>query len=85
MRGTKGGEIAKLFAKHFKLEERTFHLSSLVHHLTCLWDHRGFSLTEAEYLGRTAIAGGVGTAGRIGRLLGETGEQLSTIKALLLC
>lgn len=56
MRGTKGGEIAKLFAKHFKLQE------------------------HAEYLQRTAVAGGVGTAGRIGKLLGET-ESLS-LKAL---
>lgn len=30
-------------------------------------------LADAEYLQRTAIAGGVGTAGRIGKLLGETG------------
>jgi protein CMS1 len=70
MRGTKGGEIAKLFAKHFKIKEREFGFFGSMHQLT------ESSLTEAEYLGRTLVAGGVGTAGRIGKLLGETGEKL---------
>jgi len=70
MRGPKGGEIAKLFAKHFKIKERGFYFSNSMHRLM------ESSLTEAEYLGRTPVAGGVGTAGRIGKLLGETGEQL---------
>ncbi|PVG02813.1 hypothetical protein CPB86DRAFT_696821 [Serendipita vermifera] len=47
LRGKKGGEVAKLFAKHFKLEE------------------------QKEYLRRTSIGAGVGTAARIGKLLGE--------------
>jgi protein CMS1 len=49
MKGTKGGDVAKLFAKHFKLEE------------------------HAEYLRRTLVSAGVGTPGRLGRLLSETG------------
>jgi hypothetical protein len=49
MKGTKGGDVAKLFAKHFKLEE------------------------HAEYLRRTLVGAGVGTPGRLGRLLSETG------------
>jgi len=51
MKGTKGGDVAKLFAKHFKLEE------------------------HAEYLRRTLVSAGVGTPGRLGRLLSETGMQ----------
>jgi protein CMS1 len=50
LRGEKGGEVAKLFARHFKLED----------HVT--------------YLKRTKIAAAVGTPGRIGKLLCETGE-----------
>lgn len=50
MKGTKGGDVAKLFAKHFKLEE------------------------HAEYLRRTLVGVGVGTPGRLGRLLSETGK-----------
>jgi len=50
LRGEKGGEVAKLFAKHFKLEE----------HVT--------------YLKRTKVGVAVGTPGRIGKLLCETGE-----------
>jgi len=50
LRGEKGGEVAKLFAKHFKLEE----------HIT--------------YLKRTKVGAAVGTPGRIGKLLCETGE-----------
>jgi protein CMS1 len=49
MKGTKGGDVAKLFAKHFRLEE------------------------HAEYLRRTLVGAGVGTPGRLGRLLSETG------------
>lgn len=56
MSGKKGGEVAKLFAKHFKLEQ------------------------HAEYLRRTTVSAGVGTTGRIGKLLGET-DSLS-LKAL---
>jgi protein CMS1 len=50
LRGEKGGEIAKLFAKHFKLE-----------------DH-------VAYLKRTKVGAAIGTPGRIGKLLCETGE-----------
>jgi protein CMS1 len=49
IRGEKGGEIAKLFARHFKLEE------------------------HVSYLKRTKIGVAVGTPGRIGKLLCETG------------
>jgi hypothetical protein len=52
LRGEKGGEVAKLFAKHFKLEE----------HVT--------------YLKRTKVGAAVGTPGRIGKLLCETGKLL---------
>jgi protein CMS1 len=51
LRGEKGGEVAKLFARHFKLEE----------HVT--------------YLKRTKVGAAVGTPGRIGKLLCETGRQ----------
>ena len=53
LRGEKGGEVAKLFAKHFKLEE----------HVT--------------YLKRTKVGAAVGTPGRIGKLLCETGQPFS--------
>ena len=49
LRGEKGGDVAKLFARHFKLED----------HVT--------------YLKRTKIGVAVGTPGRIGKLLCETG------------
>ena len=49
LRGEKGGDVAKLFAKHFKLQ-----------------DH-------VQYLKRTAIGAAVGTPGRVGKLLCETG------------
>lgn len=52
MKGTKGGDVAKLFAKHFKLEE------------------------HAEYLRRTLVGAGVGTPGRLGRLLSETSTSV---------
>jgi protein CMS1 len=48
---SKGGEVAKLFAKHFKLEE------------------------HALYLKKTRVGAAVGTPGRIGKLLSETGER----------
>jgi protein CMS1 len=51
LRGEKGGEVAKLFAKHFKLAE----------HVT--------------YLRRTKVGSAVGTPGRIGKLLCETGTR----------
>lgn len=53
MKGIKGGDVAKLFAKHFKLEE------------------------HAEYLQRTLVGVGVGTPGRLGRLLCETGKPVA--------
>ena len=49
LRGEKGGDVAKLFAKHFKLEE------------------------HVAYLKRTKIAAAVGTPGRLGKLLCDTG------------
>lgn len=51
LRGEKGGDVAKLFARHFKLEE----------HVT--------------YLKRTKIGSAVGTPGRVGKLLCETGAS----------
>ena len=50
LRGTTGGEVAKLFAKHFKLAE------------------------HVAYLKRTKIGAAVGTPGRIGKLLRDTGS-----------
>lgn len=50
--GEKGGDVAKLFAKHFKLS-----------------DH-------VSYLKRTKVGTAVGTPGRIGKLLCETGVLL---------
>lgn len=47
---SKAGEIAKLFAKHFKLEE------------------------HAHYLKKTRVGAAVGTPGRIGKLLMESGK-----------
>lgn len=52
LQGEKGAEVAKLFAKHFKLEE----------HVT--------------YLKRTKIGAAVGTPGRLGKLLNETGMPM---------
>jgi protein CMS1 len=49
LRGSKGGEVAKLFAKHFKL------------------------LEHVSYLKRTKVGIAVGTPGRIGKLLCDTG------------
>lgn len=51
LRGDKGGDVAKLFAKHFKLEE------------------------HVAYLKRTKIAAAVGTPGRLGKLLCDTGAS----------
>lgn len=51
LRGEKGGEVAKLFARHFKLTD----------HVT--------------YLRRTKVGAAVGTPGRIGKLLCETGDR----------
>lgn len=48
----KSGEVAKLFAKHFKLE-----------------DH-------VRYLSKTKVGAAVGTPGRVGKLLCETGSSL---------
>lgn len=52
LRGEKGGEVAKLFARHFKLAE------------------------HSSYLKRTKVAAAVGTPGRIGKLLCETGMEV---------
>lgn len=51
LRGEKGGEVAKLFARHFKIA-----------------DH-------VAYLRRTKVGVAVGTPGRIGKLLCETGHK----------
>jgi protein CMS1 len=51
LRGEKGGEVAKLFARHFKVAE------------------------HVAYLRRTKVGAAVGTPGRIGKLLCETGEN----------
>jgi len=50
LRGEKAGEVAKLFAKHFKVEE------------------------HVRYLNSTKVGVAVGTPGRIGKLLCDTGE-----------
>ena len=55
LRGEKGGDVAKLFARHFKLEE------------------------HVAYLKRTKIAAAVGTPGRLGKLLCDTGASHSDI------
>jgi protein CMS1 len=49
LQGEKGAGIAKLFAKHFKLEE------------------------HVRYLKKTKIGSAVGTPGRVGKLLCDTG------------
>jgi protein CMS1 len=49
---TKAGDIAKLFAKHFKLEE------------------------HSRYLKKTRVGAAVGTPGRIGKLMTETGKVI---------
>jgi protein CMS1 len=51
LRGKKGGEVAKLFARHFRLHEHVAHLKN------------------------TKVGAAVGTPGRIGKLLCDTGEQ----------
>jgi len=50
LRSDKSGEVAKLFAKHFKLS----------HHI--------------DYLKRTKVGAAIGTPGRLGKLLNETGK-----------
>lgn len=50
LQGEKGAGAAKLFAKHFKLEE------------------------HVRYLKKTKIGSAVGTPGRVGKLLCDTGE-----------
>ena len=52
LQGEKGSGVAKLFAKHFKLEE----------HVT--------------YLKKTKVGTAVGTPGRVGKLLCETGGHV---------
>lgn len=54
LRGDKGCEVAKLFAKHFKLS-----------------DH-------VSYLKRTKVGAAVGTPGRVGKLLCDTGMLFLT-------
>lgn len=53
LRGKAGGDVAKLFAKHFKLAQ----------HVT--------------YLKQTDVKMAVGTPGRLGKLLSETGGSIS--------
>ncbi|KAL0577246.1 Protein cms1 [Marasmius crinis-equi] len=55
LRGEKSGDVAKLFAKHFKLSE------------------------HVSYLKRTKIGAAVGTPGRLGKLLCETGKPQTFI------
>ena len=50
LRGDKGGDVAKLFAKHFKIAQ------------------------HIAYLKQTKIGIAVGTPGRIGKLLNDTGR-----------
>ncbi|KAG1756282.1 U3-containing 90S pre-ribosomal complex subunit-domain containing protein [Suillus paluster] len=56
LRREKGADVAKLFARHFKLEE------------------------HVSYLKRSKIGSAVGTPGRIGKLLCETGELNTTLE-----
>jgi protein CMS1 len=53
LQGEKGAGVAKLFAKHFKLEE------------------------HVKYLKKTKIGTAVGTPGRVGKLLCETGTLVT--------
>jgi protein CMS1 len=53
LQGEKGSGVAKLFAKHFKLEEHVKHLK------------------------KTKIGTAVGTPGRVGKLLCDTGEHVT--------
>ena len=53
LRGEKGADVAKLFAKHFKLQE------------------------HVDYVKRKKIGSAVGTPGRIGKLLTESGSLSS--------
>lgn len=53
LRGVKGGDVAKLFAKHFKVDE------------------------QVQYLRRASIGAAVGTPGRLGKLLCDTGTRRS--------
>lgn len=70
LRGEKGGDVAKLFARHFKLEEHVAYLkrskigSGTFHDFSELRRIRGLSLAAA------------GTPGRIGKLLCETGMYI---------
>lgn len=52
LKGAKGGDVAKLFAKHFKVEE------------------------QVQHLRKTSIGAAVGTPGRLGKLLNDTGGLL---------
>jgi protein CMS1 len=53
LQGEKGGGVAKLFARHFKLEE------------------------HVKYLKANKIGSAVGTPGRVGKLLCDTGEYVA--------
>ena len=56
LRSDKAGDVAKLFAKHFKLSQ------------------------HIDYLKRTRVGAAIGTPGRLGKLLNDTGtSQLSKI------
>jgi protein CMS1 len=59
LRGDKGGDVAKLFAKHFKISD------------------------QVSYLKRTKVGCAVGTPGRIGKLLSETGMFFSSSVAVV--
>ena len=57
LRGEKGADVAKLFAKHFKLQE------------------------HVEYLHKAKVGAAVGTPGRVGKLLCETGAYIPCFRA----
>ena len=57
LRGEKGADVAKLFAKHFKLQE------------------------HVEYLRKAKVGAAVGTPGRVGKLLCETGACIPCFRA----
>lgn len=59
LRSDKSGEVAKLFAKHFKLSQ------------------------HVDYLKRTKVGAAIGTPGRLGKLLNESGT--SHLPNFLIC
>lgn len=68
LRGEKGGDVGKFFARHIKLEVCTSYLDWHAAVLRNSQDH-------ITYLWRTKIGAAVGTPGRLGKLL-ELGKSV---------